>query len=242
MDNEERKPGFLNDAKITVAYIVLPRMVLTVPAEIMRELEGLETERQKAEIDEYCRVNSIAIDEFVRYPMSLAEKVEDVAGRLQAGDCLVIGTITDLGESLRECLHVIDKLIEAGIGLIACKEKIDLRSDGETAKAVASLLRHLAAATRTILMRRNRISVAARRALGHRVGRPRGKPGKSVLDDRRDEIVRYLRKRVPKTAIARLMDVNRATLFNYVKAHGLEEEAKEDHRKDEGEEKIAAEG
>jgi len=242
LENEEKKPGFLSDARITVAYIVLPRMVLTVPAEVMKAIQDMETERQKAGIDEYCRANSIAIDEFIRYPMSLAEKVEDIAGRLQAGDCLVIDTIADLGESLRECLRVIDKLVEARIGLVACKEKIDLRSDGETARAVASLLKHLATTTRTILTRRNRISVAGRKALGCRVGRPRGKPGKSVLDDRKDEIIRYLKKRVPKTAIARLMDVNRATLFNYVKSHGLEEELKGDHEKGEGEERLAAEG
>lgn len=217
-DNDERTNA------ATIAFIFLPRTLLVLNAELAMELNTIEESRQKTEMDEFCSAAGIGIDEFVTLPVPLPGKIDDIAGKLQRNDCLVISTVAYLGESLREVFHTVDKLLEARVRLIACKENIDLRADNDVAVQVSAILRNLAGVSKSILSRRNRLSVAIRRAQGRTVGRPRGVPGKSILDGKREEIMIYLEKRVPKAAIARLLNVSRATLFNYVKAHKLERE------------------
>jgi len=206
----------------TTAFVFLPRTILTLNAKLAMELNRMEESRQKAEMNEFCSAAGIGIDEFVTLPVPFHDKLDDITGKLQRNDCLVVSTVAYLGESLREVLQVVDKLLEAKVRLIACKENIDLRADNDTTRQVSVILKNLAGVSRTILSRRNRLGVAIRKAQGRPVGRPRGTPGKSVLDGKKEEIMMYLEKRVPKAAIARLLNVSRATLFNYIKAHKLE--------------------
>ena len=56
---------------------------------------------------------------------------------------------------------------------------------------------------------------------GKKLGRPKGALGRSKLDGKEVEIKQLLEKGINKTAIAKLMDVSRPTLLNFVKTRKL---------------------
>ena len=71
---------------------------------------------------------------------------------------------------------------------------------------------------REMISQRTKSALAARKASGKKLGRP---AGKSKLDDRREEIVRFQRLGLNKTSIAKLVGCTRATYL-----HWLEKESK----------------
>jgi ribosomal protein S8 len=63
--------------------------------------------------------------------------------------------------------------------------------------------------------------LAAARAKGKIIGRPKGVLGKSKLDGKKDEIQLFLNKGVSKSAIAKIMDVSRTTLRHFITTRKL---------------------
>jgi DNA invertase Pin-like site-specific DNA recombinase len=60
-----------------------------------------------------------------------------------------------------------------------------------------------------------------RRASGKSLGRPKGVLGKSKLDAKKEEVQKLLVLGVPKTSIAKMMGVDRATLYHFIKSRRL---------------------
>ena len=63
--------------------------------------------------------------------------------------------------------------------------------------------------------------LAAAKASGKKLGRPRGVLGKSKLDGREDEIKKLLALEVSKASIAKITGVDRSTLYNFIGSRGL---------------------
>jgi DNA invertase Pin-like site-specific DNA recombinase len=74
---------------------------------------------------------------------------------------------------------------------------------------------------RTLLSLRKKEALAAAKAAGKRLGRPRGALGKSKLDGRKSEIKTLLVLRVSKASIAKITGVDRATLSHCLRSRSL---------------------
>ena len=68
---------------------------------------------------------------------------------------------------------------------------------------------------------RTREALAAAKAAGKKLGRPKGVLGNSRLDTRKDEIMQLLALGVPKTTIAKITGVDRSTLYHFIKSREL---------------------
>ena len=68
---------------------------------------------------------------------------------------------------------------------------------------------------------RTREGLAKARALGKKLGRPKGALGVSRLDGKEDDIRRFLELGVSKTAIAKITGVSRTSLYSFMRTRGL---------------------
>ncbi len=64
---------------------------------------------------------------------------------------------------------------------------------------------------------RTKEALAARKAAGMVLGRPKGKAAKVKLDDKRSEILSLLDKGVSKRSIAKIVDCAPSTLYDWFK-------------------------
>ena len=69
---------------------------------------------------------------------------------------------------------------------------------------------------RDLISERTKLGLIAARARGAKLGRSKGSLSKSKLDDRKEEIQKFLSFGVSKSAIARMMGVSRGTLLSFI--------------------------
>ena len=110
-----------------------------------------------------------------------------------------------------------DALMKKGVRLFAIKEGIDLsgKQDLQT-KVMVTMFGLFADIERELISMRTREGLAAARASGKQLGRPRDCKGKSKLDGREDERAKLLALNVSKSSIAKITGVDRATLHHFI--------------------------
>ncbi len=64
---------------------------------------------------------------------------------------------------------------------------------------------------------RTKEALARKKSEGKKLGRPKGRFSKTTKLTGKDDLIReYLQKKIPETVIARLLNVNRLTVRNYI--------------------------
>ena len=74
---------------------------------------------------------------------------------------------------------------------------------------------------RELISMRTKEGLAAARASGKRLGRPKGRLGQSRLNGKEDEIQRLLDLKVSKASIAKITGVDRSTLYHFMRSRHL---------------------
>jgi len=189
-----------------------------------------DTDNQRLEILEYARKNKITINDFISISISSrkdtkARRIDELKDLLRAGDTLVVAELSRLGRSVGQVVTLIDALIKGEIKLIAIKENINLNGDGKKdiqTTVTVTMFSLFAEIERQLISERTKAGLAAARAKGKLLGRPKGSRGKTKLDGKEDFIKHELEYRVAKSAIARKLHVSRGSLVNFIKSRKLE--------------------
>jgi len=179
---------------------------------------------QRLAIHDYARKQKFRIDKFVEVEISsrkstIARKIESLLDNLKKGDLLIVSELSRLGRSLGQIINIVDTLIKKKIRFIAIKEGIKInghQQDMQT-KVTVTLFGLFAEIERDLLSQRTKEGLAAAKARGKILGRPKGQLGKSRLDGKEDQIREFLKHGVAKAAIARMMGVSRTALLNFLK-------------------------
>ena len=182
---------------------------------------------QKLAILEFAQKEGIKVDEFIETTISTRRKkqqtqLDNAILSLKKGDRLIVSEMSRLGRSLGQVIAVVDKLVKQKIRFIAIKEAI--RFEGKQSlqsKVMVTLFALFAEVERDLISERTKEGLAAARAKGKLLGRPKGSLGHSKLDGREDEIQMLLNKGVSKTAIAKITDVSRTNLIHFIKTRQL---------------------
>lgn len=203
-------------------------MMMTTIAYLRVSTEGQDLDQQRLAILDYAQKHQIAIDEFVetqRSSQHATQRAEltQMIEALQAGDRLIVSELSRFGRSLGQILQIIDYLIQKEVRLVAIKEAI--RFEGKQnlqTKAMIALFGLFAEIERDLIAERTKEGLAAAKARGKRLGRPKGARSKSKLDGKEGEIRSLLQKHVSKASIARIMDVSQTTLHHFIKTRKLQ--------------------
>ena len=74
---------------------------------------------------------------------------------------------------------------------------------------------------RDLISERTKEGLAAAKAKGKRLGRPKGALGKSKLDGKEEDIRMLLGKEVSKASIAKILDVSRSALYHFIETRKI---------------------
>ena len=182
---------------------------------------------QKPAILEFSQKRRFTVDEFIESRISsrnspLERRIDEMLGTLEPGDRLLVSELSRLGRSLSQVIQIVETLVRRKIRFIAIKEAIEFdgKQDLQT-KVMIALFGLFAKVERDLISERTKEGLAAAKAKGKRLGRPKGALGTSRLDGKEDDIRRFLELGVSKTAIAKLTGVSRTTLYSFMSTRGL---------------------
>jgi DNA invertase Pin-like site-specific DNA recombinase len=192
---------------------------------------------QKLAILDYAQQKRFAIDRFIEAQASSRNgrdqrRIDELLGVLAAGDRLVVSELSRLGRSLGQVIQIVDELVKRKVRFIAIKEAIRFegKQDLQT-KVMIALFGLFAEVERDLISERTKEGLAAARARGRLLGRPKGSLGKSKLDGKEGEVRMLLEKEVSKASIAKIMGVSSTNLRHFIRTRKLNAKGSEGRAK-----------
>ncbi len=187
-----------------------------------------DVSNQRLEILEHSRKNELRVDDFLEIEISsrrtLKERrIEELLSRLGKGDTLIVSELSRLGRSTAEVITLVNELVRRHINFIAIKQGLKIyggKMDMQT-KAVVGMFSLFADLERDIISERTKQALAAKKAAGRQLGKPKGTIQKSCLDEKLEVIKELLKHRVANAAIARMVGTSRTNLISYIRSRGL---------------------
>ncbi len=136
---------------------------------------------------------------------------------MQKGDVLIVSELSRIARSITQIFEVIDITKQKGIELYSIKEGFTNTDKSITSTVTTTIFALVAQIERDLISLRTTEALHAIKAQGIKLGRPKG-PGKSKLDKDKDEIIKLVELKVPKTIIAKQYNTSVANLHRFLKA------------------------
>jgi len=146
-------------------------------------------------------------------------KIASIMQDLGENDNVVVSELSRLGRSMLECMEILSIAMEKGINIYSVKGNWQLDHSIQS-KIIAMAFSMAAEIERDLISQRTKEALRARKALGMKLGRPKG-PGKSKLDKFRPEIEALLANGSTQKFIAERYGTTAANLHNWMKKNGI---------------------
>jgi len=184
--------------------------------------QNLKHQRNAALV--YANTKGLTNIEFIEETISSRKNdrtIYDLIDTCKVGDNLIVFELSRLARSMKELESIRVKLADKGVDIHAISQNLVIASDKNdiTTKALIFALELSAEIERNMISERTKNALAVKKASGVKLGRPR----RSQLDGKRDEIIKYKKLGLNITAISKLLGVHRNTLDNWLKLHASEE-------------------
>ena len=186
------------------------------------------TSNQKFEINRYAASHNIQIDKWVEETISSRKplnkrKLGSLLAELKDGDILISTEISRLGRSLLEVMGILQHCLAQNCQIWTLKENYKLGSD-IASKVLAFAFGLSAEIERQLISERTKMSLDKLKSQGKHLGRPFGAKSKSLKLSKNTKRVKDLMdKGLPKAQIARLLGVDKLTLYRFLKKLESEE-------------------
>lgn len=173
--------------------------------------EKQDLDKQRHLLLEYARDKQLHIDEFVEIEMSsrkssAARRIDELLAKLKKGDLLLVAELSRLGREMLQVLNIINDLSEKGVEITFIRQP-ELSTSGEYGKLLLAIYSYFAEAERTFISMRVKQGLAAAKAKGVQLGRPKGSRNKRrVLDEHRQTILMYLERGVDLANVRKLIN------------------------------------
>ncbi len=179
---------------------------------------------QKNMILNYANENNYVPITFIDETMSGAKSYKnrtlgDLLKKLSNGDILLVNEFSRLGRSLLDILEIIKFIKEQEAQLIIVRDNLKI-ADDMNSKLLTTMFGIVSEIERDLLKSRVKEGLALAKARGVQLGRKPG-PAKSKLDPHKDLIQEYLNKEISKASIAKLLGVNKQTLYSFIKKYKM---------------------
>lgn len=183
--------------------------------------EQQDAEKQKHLLLEYAHHHKLIIEEFVSVEISSRKssqerKIDLLYQKLQRGDQLLVAELSRLGRNMLETLNIIEQLSQHGVKIIFIRQP-ELSTTGQQAKLLLAIYSYFAESEREFISLRTKQGLAAVKAKGIKLGRPRGSKNKkgSILLPYREHIRQYLQLKLSLSAIQKLINPLLSTAVSY---------------------------
>ncbi len=168
---------------------------------------------QKHKLLEYAQMNKLIIDEFIELEISSKKPQKDrlldeVFNKLNSGDSFICTELSRLGRNMLEILNLIEKFNHANIKLVFINQpELSTNKNEALSSLLLAIYGYFAQTEREIISERTKQGLAAARASGKILGRPKGVKNKHrVLDPFKDEIKKYLDMELMQTNILKIIN------------------------------------
>jgi DNA invertase Pin-like site-specific DNA recombinase len=187
--------------------------------------EKQDVEKNKADVLKYANDHDLGKVEFITETASGKKswherEISSIINDLGQGDRIIVPELTRLGRSTLEVLEILKTAKDKGIAVYSVKEGLELNGDGMQAKIMATMLALFADLERDFISLRTKEGLKARKAAGVQLGRPKG-PGKSKLDEHREEIIALLRNGSSKVFVSKRYDTTPMNLNNWLNKNSI---------------------
>lgn len=184
-----------------------------------------DTEKFKNEILAFSNKNDFGKVEFIEETASGVKnwrerQLGQLIDSMSTGDRLIVPEMSRLGRSILEVLEIIKIAQDKGILVNAIKGGWELNGTIES-KIMATMLALISEIEHDFIVSRTKEALAAKKAAGVKLGRPKGKPGHSKLDQYRPEIEALLANGSTKVFIAQRYKTTPANLNNWLKMNQI---------------------
>lgn len=170
-----------------------------------------DLDKQRHLLLEYAREQHLFIDEFVEVGVSSRQdvgerKIDELQAKLREGDTLLVAELSRLGREMLQVLNIINDLSARGVKITFVRQP-ELSTTGSHGKLLLAIYSYFAEAEREFISMRVKQGLAAAKAKGVKLGRPKGSRNKKrVLDPYRDEILKYLQKGIDLASVRKLIN------------------------------------
>ena len=198
---------------------------MTTYAYLRVSTNAQDVQNQKHGVLEYANQHGLSSMQFIEDSASGKKRWQERAlGLLLAnageGDTIVVSEVSRLARSTLQVLEILQHCTKQQINLHIAKNSM-IFDNSMQSRITATVLGMAAEIEREFISSRTKEALAARKAAGVKLGRPQGKAQKLKLDEKRDEIQKYLDLGVSKASIAKIIGCPATTLYDYCKVRKL---------------------
>jgi len=168
--------------------------------------------KQKHLLLQYSQEKQLLISNFIEAEVSSTRnmkerKIDELLSKLEKEDILLVAELSRLGRNMLETLQIITKLNEKGIRIIFVRQP-ELSTEGNHSKLLLAIYSYFAEAERDYIALRTKQGLAAAKAQGKLLGRPKGSKNKKgrMLDPFKKSIAEYLQLGLPMGSISKIIN------------------------------------
>ena len=179
-----------------------------------------DADSQRHLLLEYAHRHKLMIDDWVAVEISSRKntkerRIDELLARLTKGDTLLVAELSRLGRNMLETLNIIHALTENGVSIVFVRQP-ELSTTGPHTKLLLAIYSYFAESERDFISMRTKTGLAAARASGVKLGRPKGARSKNrILDPYKTQIADYLRMGLNLTAIHKIINNQLAKPISY---------------------------
>src|SRR5574344_731048 len=183
-------------------------------------------ENQRFEIKKFCSIQNIQVDGWIEETISgtknyTKRELGRLLERVNKNDLIICAELSRLGRNLFMIMEILNVCMNKECKVWTIKDNYRLGDDIQS-KVLAFAFGLSAEIERNLISQRTKEALARKKAEGGILRRPFGKRSAKVkLSGHEKEIKELLSARMPKLRIARQMDVDRNTLYKFIKDRKL---------------------
>lgn len=179
------------------------------------------TEKNKLDVLKFANSKKLGNVEFIEEQISGKANFKNrqlgaLLEKMKKDDVLIVPELSRIARSITQIFEVIDITKQKGIILYSIKEDFSNNDKSITSTVATTIFALVAQIERDLISLRTKEALQSKKAQGVKLGRPKGK-GKSKLDEYKDEILKLVELKVPKTIIARQYNTSTANLHGFLK-------------------------
>ena len=179
-----------------------------------------DAQKQEHLLLKYAQQHHMQIDDFIKIEISSrkntqARRIDELLRLLDANDVLLVAELSRLGRNMFEVINIINQISENGVRIVFVRQP-ELSTTGPHGKLLLAIYSYFAEAERDFISVRTQQGLAAARASGKQLGRPKGSRDKvRILDPYREQIKEYLQLQLPLRRICRIINRELGTPITY---------------------------